>query len=145
MADLCGLPLRVGTMINLEQATGQAVAAPGAAARAAVSQQPTASLDDTGWRAGPPRAWRWTAVTAWVTVLVVRRSRRGKVARELLGERCWGDLVTDRGSAYTWDPPWRRQVCGAHLRRDIEAMSERGGQSPVMGEAWRGQARPMFQ
>jgi transposase len=145
MADLFGLPLSVGTIINLEQATGQAVAEPVAEARAYVQQQPTAYLDETGWREGQQRAWLWTAVTSWVTVFVVRLSRGGKVAQELLGERFWGYLVTDRWSAYTWYPTWRRQVCWAHLLRDFEAMIERGGQSQVIGEALRGQARQMFQ
>ena len=71
-------------------------------------------------------------------------SRGGKVAQELLGERFWGWLVTDRWSAYTWYPTWRRQVCWAHLLRDIEAMIERGGRSRELGEALRAQARQMF-
>jgi transposase len=145
MADLFGLPLSGGTMVNLEQAPVQAVAAPVAAARASVPQQPTASLDETGGREGQPRAWLWTAVTSWVTVCVVRRWRGGKVAQALLGERFWGSLVTDRWSAYTWYPTWRRPVCWAHRLRDFEAMIERRGQSPVMGEAVRGQARQRFQ
>jgi transposase len=144
MADLFGLPLSVGTIVNLEQATVQAVAEPVAAARAYVHQQPTAYLDETGWREGQQRAWLWTAVTSWVTVFVVRLSRGSKVAQELLGERFWGYLVTDRWSASTWYPTWRRQLCWAHLLRDIEAMIERGGQSQVIGEALRGQARQMF-
>jgi transposase len=84
------------------------------------------------------------AVTAGVTVVVVRLSRRAKVAQELWGERFWGWLVTDRWSASTWYPTWRRQLCGAHLRRDIEAMSARGGRSQEMGEAWRTQAHQLF-
>ncbi len=144
MADLFGLPLSVGTIANLEQATVQAVAEPVAEARAYVQQQPAAYLDETGWREGQQRAWLWTAVTAWVTVFVVRLSRSGTVARELLGERFWGYLVTDRWSAYTWYPTWRRQVCWAHLLRDIEAMIERGGPSRELGEALRAQARQMF-
>jgi transposase len=91
------------------------------------------------------RAWRWTAVTSWVTVFVVRRSRGGKVAQELLGERFWGYLGTARWSAYPWDPTWRRQLCCAHLRRDSAAMIERGGQAQVLGKAWRGQALQMVQ
>jgi len=71
-------------------------------------------------------------------------SRRGKVARERLGEQFWGWLVTDRWSAYTWYPTWRRQLCWAHLRRDIEAMMARGGRSQEIGEALRAQARQMF-
>jgi transposase len=144
MTDLFGLPLSIGTLVNLEEATAQAVAEPVAEARAYVQAQLAAYLDETGWREGQRRAWLWTAVTAWVTVFVIRLSRSGKVAQELLGERFWGWLVTDRWSAYTWYPTWRRQLCWAHLRRDIEAMVERGGRSREIGEALRAQVRQMF-
>jgi transposase len=133
----------LGTLANLEHATVQAVAEPVAEARAYVQRQPAAYLDETGGQEGQQRAWRWTAVTEGVTVVVGRTSRGGKVAQELLGERFWGWVVTDRGSGYTWYPPWRRQVCWAHLLRDIEARSARGGRSRESGAALRGQARPM--
>jgi transposase len=136
--------MSLGTVANLEHATVQAVAAPVAEARAYVPAQTTAYLDETGWREGQQRAWLWTAVTAGVTVFVVRRSRRGKVAQELLGERFWGWLVTDRWSAYNWYPTWRRQLCWAHLVRDIAAMTERGGPSQALGEALQVQMCQMF-
>ncbi|HEX9869402.1 MAG TPA: transposase [Candidatus Tectomicrobia bacterium] len=77
-------------------------------------------------------------------MFVIRLSRRSKGAQELLGERFGGYLVTDRWSAYTWYPAWRRQLCWAHLRRNIEAMIERGGRSREIGEALRAQAHPRF-
>jgi transposase len=135
MEDLFGVSMSLGTVANLEQATVQAVADPVAAARAYVQQQSTADLDETWWCEGPQRAWLWTAVTAGVTVFVVRLSRSAKVAHELWGEPFWGWLVTDR---------WRRQLCWAHLLRDIEAMIERGGRSHEIGEALRAQVRQMF-
>jgi transposase len=144
MEDLFGVSISLGTLASLEQSTAQAVAEPVAEARSYVQQQPAAYLDETGWREGRQRAWLWTAVTASVTVFVVRRSRSGMVARELLGERFWGWLVTDRWSAYNWYPTWRRQLCWAHLLRDIEAMIERGGPSQAIGEALRAQVRQMF-
>jgi transposase len=144
MEDLFGLAMSLGTIAHLEQGTSQAVAEPVAEALVDVQAQPAAYLDETGWRQGQQRAWLWTAVTASVTVFVVRLSRSGKVARELLGERCWGYLVTDRWSAYTWYPSWRRPLCWAHLLRDIEAMIERGGCSREIGEALQAQARQMF-
>ncbi len=144
LEDLFGVSMGLGTVANLEQATVQALTEPVAEARAYVQAQPAAYVDETGWREGHARAWLWTAVTAWVTVFVVRPSRSGKVAQELLGERFWGWLVTDRWSAYTWYPTWRRQLCWAHLLRDIEAMIERGGRSQEIGEALRAQARHMF-
>jgi transposase len=144
LEDLCGVAMRVGTLVHLEQATVQAVAEPVAEARGYVQQPPVAYLDETGWREGQQRAWLWTAVTTVVTVFVVRRSRRGQVAQERLGERCWGWLVTDRWSGYRWYPTWRRQLCWAHLMRDIEAMIARGGGSREIGEALQTQIRQMF-
>jgi transposase len=142
--DRFGVSIGGGTLANLEQTTVAALAQPVAEARAYVQAQPVAYLDETGWREGRARAWLWAAVTTWVTVFVVRLSRSGQVAQELLGEQFWGYLVTDRWSAYAWYPPWRRQVCWAHLLRDIEAMIERGGGSQAIGEALRAQARQMF-
>lgn len=144
LEDLFGVSLGLGTIANLEQATTQAVAEAVAEARAYVQTQPAAYADETGWREGPQRAWLWTAVTTGVTVFVVRLSRSAKVAQELLGEQFWGWLVTDRWSAYTWYPTWRRQLCWAHLLRDIEAMIQRGGRSAEIGEALQAQARQMF-
>lgn len=144
MADLCGIPLSLGTVANLEHATVQAVAAPVAEAQTHVRAQAIAHLDETGWRAGRARAWLWVAGTTWVTVCVVRLSREAKVAEEILGERFCGILVTDRWSAYTWYPTRWRPVCWAHLLRAFEAMMERGGRSREIGEALRTQARQMF-
>jgi transposase len=140
LADLFGVPMSLGTLSTLEAATAQAVAEPVEEARAYVQAQATAHLDETGWREGHGRAWLWVAVTTWVTVFVVRLSRGGQVARELLGARFGGILVTDRFSAYTWYPVRWRQICWAHLLRDIEAMIGRGGRSREIGEALRCQA-----
>jgi transposase len=144
MADLCGIAMSLGTIPHLAQATVQAVADPGAEAHTSVRAQPVAHLDETGWREGRTRAWLWVAVTAWVTVFVVRLSRGATVAQELLGERFCGVLVTDRWRAYTWYPTRWRPLCWAHLLRDFEAMSERGGRSQAIGEGLREQARQMF-
>jgi transposase len=144
MEDLFGLSMSLGTLANLEQPTVQALATPVAEARAYVQAQSAVYLDETGWREGHARAWLWTAATAWVTVFVVRLSRSAKVAQELLGERFWGWLMTDRWSAYTWYPSWRRQLCWAHLLRDIEAMVACGGRSREIGEALQAQAHQMF-
>src|SRR5262247_862926 len=122
MGEVFGVPMSVGTISPLERATTEAVAAPVEEARTYVHEQEVAHLDETSWRQGDKRAWLWVAVTSWVTVFVVRLSRGGQVARELLGETFSGILVTDRYSAYNWYPVRWRQLCWAHLLRDFEAM-----------------------
>jgi transposase len=142
--DFFGVALSLGTLSTLETATAQAVAKPVEEARAYVHKQASAHLDETGWREGGQRAWLWVAVTTWVTVFVVRLSRGGKVARDLLGTAFDGILISDRFSAYNWYPVRWRQLCWAHLLRDIEAMIGRDGRSKEIGEALRDQAHQMF-
>jgi transposase len=144
MDEVCGVPMSVGTISQLEHATTAAVAAPVEEARTYVHAQAVAHLDETSWCQGGKRAWLWVAVTSWVTVFVVRMSRGGHVARELLGETFGGILVTDRYSAYNWYPVRWRQLCWAHLLRDFEAMRGRSGASEQIGEALLAQAHQMF-
>jgi transposase len=144
MDDVFGVPVSVGTISQLEQATTAAVAAPVEDAQTAVQGQKVAHLDETRWRQGGKLAWLWVAVTSIVTVFVVRLSRGADVARELLGETFSGILVTDRYSAYNWYPVRWRQVCWAHLLRAFEAMRGRGGPSKDLGDALLAQAHQMF-
>jgi transposase len=144
MDDVCGISMSVGTVSQLERATTGVLAAPVEEARTYVHEQKVAHLDETSWRQGDKGAWLWVAVTMWVTVFVVRLSRGGQVARELLGEGFAGILVTDRYSAYNWYPVRWRQLCWAHLLRDFEAMRGRSGASEKIGEALLAQAHQMF-
>ena len=144
MDEVFGVPMSVGTISQLERATTAAVAAPVEEAHSYVYEQEVVHLDETSWRQGGKRAWLWVAVTSWVTVFVVRMSRGGHVARELLGETFSGILVTDRYSGYNWYPVRWRQLCWAHLLRDFEAMRGRGGRSEEIGDALLAQAHQMF-
>ena len=52
----------------------------------------------------------------------------------LCNHRTIGVLVTDRHGAYPWWPNCRRQFCWAHLKRDIQTIVEREGESGRIGE-----------
>jgi hypothetical protein len=86
MEDLFGIPMSLGAIPHLEQATVQAIAAPIAEAQTYVQAQPVAHLDESGWCEGRAHAWLRVAVTAWVMVFVERLSRGAKVVHELLDE-----------------------------------------------------------
>lgn len=51
---------------------------------------------------------------------MIRDSRGGDVAREILGE-VFGVLVSDRWSGYNWWPLAWRQACWSHIQRDFQA------------------------
>ncbi len=145
MRDLFGLQMSVGAVIGCQQSASVAVAGPVEDARTYVKQQPVKHADETGWREGADRsrAWLWTVVTTHVVVFMIHARRNAEAAKELLGK--WrGILVTDRHGAYHWWPNCRRQFCWAHLKRDIQAIVERGGESGRIGKEMLGEVERMF-
>jgi hypothetical protein len=58
MAEVFGVPMSVGTISPLEQATTAVVAAPVEEARTYVHEQAVAHLDETSWCQGGKRACR---------------------------------------------------------------------------------------
>lgn len=67
-------------------------------------------MDETGWREGRKRGWLWVAVTASVTVFLIRLSRGRAVLDDLIRGDV-GVLTTDRYPAYGHLAADRRQVC----------------------------------
>jgi transposase len=72
-------------------------------------------------------------VTAVVTVFIQGLSRSTAAAIELLGSAFGGIVVSDRFSAYNHLPLEQRQLCWAHLIRDLTAIAERPGASAEFG------------
>ena len=131
LGGLFGLPLSVGAVVGLQTSASAALAPTHVEACAQVARERVKNADETGWREGGARAWLWTVGTASVTVFVVAARRNAAVAQQLLG-RALGVLGTDRHGAYTWWPTGDRQLCWAHLVRDLRAMQERGGEAAAL-------------
>jgi transposase len=85
MDDFFQADISVGAVCALEQRTREASREPVAEARAYVKAQPVVHMDETGWREANKKAWLWMAATSFVTVFLIRCSRGGKVAQEMLG------------------------------------------------------------
>jgi transposase len=143
--DAFNLPISVGAVCAIEQDVAAALAGPVEEARAAVRDQPVVHVDETGWREDKQRAWLWVAVSAVATVFLIARSRSGRVARQLLGENFHGLLVTDRWSGYTWVQARQRQLCWAHLKRDLQGMIDRGGVGGGLAADMLAQVTKMFE
>lgn len=145
MTDFFQAGVSLGSVPALEQRTSEVVRVPVDEAREYVKTQPVVHMDETGWREANQKAWLWVAATTLVTVFLIRRSRGGKVAREMLDEAFKGIVVSDRWSAYNWLFTVLRQLCWAHLLRDFQAFVDRGGESQPIGDAILAQADLMFQ
>lgn len=144
LEDLFGVPLCPASVVAAQNSVSAALAAPVKEATDHVRQQAVAHADETTWREGRKKAWLWTVGTLKVTVFVLALSRSGEVARSLL-EGFKGILCTDRYTGYLWYPAWQRQVCWAHLKRDFQALVDRGGAGREIGLGLLEQSHLMFE
>ena len=91
-------------------------------------------MDETGWFEMAKDFWLWVCTTPDVSVFRIFDSRSGMGAKTLLGENYSGIVGTDRFSGYAWMDPSHRQICWAHLKRDFQALVERGDEFKVVGQ-----------
>jgi transposase len=133
LRDLWQVHVSLGAVVRQEQAQSAALAPVVEEARAAVQQAAVVNVDETGWREGQQRAWLWTAVTATLTVFRIDRRRSGAAVEALLGTDFAGVVGSDRWSAYNRFPAERRALCYAHLKRDFQALVDRGGAAAPVG------------
>lgn len=142
--DFFGVPIALGSISRLEQASSQAIAGPVEQLMQAIRQEPVVHADETGWFERSKRSWLWVAMTNLMAVFLVRASRGAEVAKELLGETFTGLLSSDRWTAYTWVNVERRQLCWAHLLRHFRAFQERGAEACRVGRALETLTETMF-
>ncbi len=127
-ADLLGVPLGPGSVSTLCQEVAVALDEPYGEVRAQVEAETHANVDETGWKQAGERRWLWVAVTALCTLFVVAKNRSAAVLATVLGETFDGVVSSDRYKAYLSIPIERRQICWAHLKRNLIAFAERGGE-----------------
>jgi len=139
--QLLGVEISRGAIATIRKRLSAALAQPMTEALEAARAQPVAYVDETGAPTGNAdgnnptgkRGWQWVMVTAVVTVFIQGLSRSTAAAIELLGSTFGGIVVSDRFSVYNHLPLERRQICWAHVIRDLTAIAERPGASAEFG------------
>src|SRR5438034_9044167 len=91
--------------------------------------------DETGWRTAGERRTLWGALTARTAVFRIAAGRHQCEVKALLGEDFAGVTRSDRWRAYDYLDPKRRQLCWAHLVRDVTAHGEGLAAQKQFGEA----------
>ena len=150
--QLLGVEISRGAIAKVRERLSAALARPMQEALAFARQQPVAYVDETGAPTGNAdgnnptgkRGWQWVMVTAVVTVFIQGLSRSTAAAIELLGSSFGGIVVSDRFSAYNHLPTQQRQLCWAHLIRDLTAIAERTGASAEFGAQLLGLQQQLF-
>jgi transposase len=140
-AQLWGLDISTGMVSKLRQRTAEALLLPWFDLRKYVRKQHV-NIDETTWREHKKRAYLWAAVTPLAAVFRIAHGRTAEVARQLLGEQYANVATCDRLKSYWWIK--RLQWCWAHLRRDFQAMIDRGQSGQVIGEELLEQSNSLF-
>jgi transposase len=143
-ADLFGLVISIGMIAKLERRSAAVLEAPYNELAVAVHSAKEANIDETSWREDRKKAWLWTTVTQFFTVFTIAGHRSSDVAQALLGSEPEQVVGSDRFSAYAWIAARWRQICWAHLRRDFQAMIDRGGDGKPIGERLLKQSHRLF-
>jgi transposase len=140
-ANLWGLDISCGMVGKLRRHTGEALLLPWIEVAQHVRTQ-NVNIDETSWREAKKRAYLWGVATPAATLYGIAQGRSAAVAQALLGKDYAGVATCDRLKSYWWIK--RLQWCWAHLRRDFQAMIDRGHQGQAIGEALLEQSNRLF-
>ena len=134
-----GLDISLGMVAKLERQTALVLGPVDEQLAEAVRSAPASHIDETPWRQANAKAWLRVGTGEGVTHFRIAPSRKAEVARLILGDDPAKVAICDRFGAYNWVE--RRSWCWPHLRRDFQAMIDRGdeggGDGSVAAEAVR--------
>jgi transposase len=140
-AELWGLDISTGTVSKLRGRTAEALELPWVQVALYVRGQ-NVNIDETPWRESKQQAYLWVAVTPLAALFRIAKGRTAQVAQQMLGKSYAGVATCDRLKSYWWIG--RLQWCWAHLRRDFQAMIDRGKPGKAIGESLLGQSDTLF-
>jgi transposase len=136
LADVLGAPVATGTLAAVVAEGARGLDGFAQVVREGLAAAPVAHFDETGARVAGRLHWVHSASTAGLSLFTVH-AKRGKVAMDAAGvlPRFAGVAVHDG-----WAPYWRYQdvthaLCGAHLLRELDAITEEPGQGWAAGMA----------
>ena len=127
-SDLFGLSISTGMICRLERQGAAELEAPVEGLREHVRQAASAHIDETSWKQGRRQDVALGGRDEAGDGLHHRHRHGGpRSPRAMLGTAARKVVISDRFKSYAWIK--RRQFCWAHLRRDFQAMIDRGGEA----------------
>jgi transposase len=134
LAEVAGVELSTGSIITSCTRVSDALAPVDAAIAEHIQNQDILWVDETSWREQQQRGWLWVAVSPQASCFRIESGRSQVALRRLLGDGYRGLVHSDRGSAYHLLPSAQRQLCWAHLVRNLQGLiDQQHSQSPRAG------------
>lgn len=113
------IPMSLGSTQNAWEETSAAVAAPYAELETALRHETVVNADETGHRTNGEKRWLWAFVARTFVLYRIAASRGSDVLQVVLGATFAGILASDRLPAYLKYVVGQRQLCWAHLTRNL--------------------------
>jgi transposase len=144
LSALLGQPCCPALTVKIQNQVTDALRPSYAEAASELPTQEHLNIDETATKEAGGKAWLWTFVARRFTVFAVRPTREATALDDFLTEYFRGVVGCDRAKMY-----WRvgrLQWCWAHLKRDFQAMIDRGDRrSKWLGERLRAATRELFE
>lgn len=144
MHELFAVKISLGSISAAQKRLSQTLAAPVAALHELVERELVSLVDETSWKECGQKPWLWVKATAQATVFRILPGRSQQDARAMIGKNETGIVTSDRYPGYNHLAQQHRQICWAHIQRDFQAISERAGDSTVIGEGLLKQSKQLF-
>src|SRR5450756_2321623 len=133
LRELFGAQLSSGSVEAIVSRASAALEEPYEDLLGHVRGAPAVNIDETGWRLRGGKRTLWGALTGRAAVFRIAEGRHQREAKALLGEEFSGVACSDRWWAYDYLDAERRQLCWAHLVRDLTAHGEGLGAQKQFG------------
>ncbi|QJR80389.1 IS66 family transposase [Alteromonas pelagimontana] len=89
--------------------------------------------DETRHQRGRERRWMWQVCTQDYSCFMTHYSRGNWAAKKLLGESPTNMVVTDQYAGYHYIDDSHRQLCWAHILRNMQALADSWGTNKLCG------------
>ena len=126
MADLFGLEISEGALVNILAASARPFAADTQRIKARLLAGTVMASDETGLRVGKANWWLWVFHHADSAVFVADQHRSKAVVEEFLGDHRPDYWISDRYGAQMGWATRDHQVCLSHLIRDVQYAIDAG-------------------
>jgi transposase len=134
-SDLFGLTISTASLQSLLEQTSLTLEVPYSEILHALDDAPVRGADETSWPQAGHGQWLSVSIAERMALFQIAKRRDRDAAKALLGEEPGGVIVTDRYAVYLFVDDTKRQLCLAHLARDLIALSERDGAPGRIGRA----------
>lgn len=144
LQDVVGVEISLGSVVSSCTRVSDALVPVDAAIQSRVRAHPTVWVDETGWREQQQRGWLWVAVSPEATCFRIDPSRGQTALWHVLGSDYSGVVHSDRGSVYHALPDRQRQLCWAHILRNLQGLVDHQHEESIWAQRMLAWTRPLF-